>query len=545
MKKLLALLLAMVMVLSLAGCGEKASDPAVEVPEDGNNSLAVEEEPDPWSHQFTQYGNGKIQIVGSEFTKNDYDEDVLRVYYDYTNTDETLCGHYLNTALNFLSVTQDGNDCRNVSFTGYDEATIPEDLNADLYVQPGCTIRNTMCFLCDPNGGPVKVSCYLMIGSWMYNPEEIKPFEFEVDPANLMGAPDPFVLPPITDPTYTDGLAASGVYGSAENRISINGIELTKDSEGETVVRVKLTVTNNGEEAMSPALICDLELYQDGIGLPYPTTWDMAEPTVEDEAYEEELEPGETVDCNALFYLRNNNPVEAVVENTGGVTLGACFDVQSLLDEAAAANQAASDAANAAEAAARKALVGTWLQRESEWEDAYVFNIDGTGASMMSGGYEYPFTYSVSGDTLTLTYGPEEEAEFTFSVESDLLTLIDLWDEELLLDRTEDIETETVAPEPAVEATPEPAPQPEETEEIVPAEELIGTWVNESYGETYVFNADGTGYQVYEGDTYEYTYTVDEDYVEIFYADFDEDAFYIEFDGDTLIIAGYYTYTRR
>ena len=206
----------------------------------------------------------------------------------------------------------------------------------------------------------------------------------------------------------------------------INGLRTSK-----TITRT--TVTNNDEESWSPALICDLELYQDGIGLPYPTTWDLEEPTAEDEAYETELEPGETVDCNALYYLRNKNPVEAVVEYTGGVTLGACFDVQALFDAAAAADRANADAATAAEAAARKALVGTWLQRDSDWEDTYIFNADGSG--MLISGPEYPFTYSVSGGKLTLDYGDDDEEEFTFSVEGDLLTMIDMWDEELLLDK--------------------------------------------------------------------------------------------------------------
>ena len=70
MKKLIALLLALVMVLSLVACGKKVADPAAtNEPDDGNNPLAVEStpveeaEPDPLSHEFTQYGNGKIKIV--------------------------------------------------------------------------------------------------------------------------------------------------------------------------------------------------------------------------------------------------------------------------------------------------------------------------------------------------------------------------------------------------------------------------------------------------------------------------------------------------
>lgn len=426
MKKFLAVLLAVVMVLSLCACGKKDTEkkpaPAgAQIPDD------------ELTHTFTQFGNARIRIVGSEVVKNDYDEDVLRIYYEYTNTDSTLCGHYPVTSLQFLSVTQDGNECQEYTFTPWDDTYIPEDGNAYLYVQPGCTMRNTVSFSCDPKGGTVKLSCYVMVGSWMYEEDSIQAFEFEVDPAKPMGAPEPFVLPAVADPGYTDGLAASGVFGSDENKVTIHGLELTRDSEGETVVRVKLTVTNNGKDAMSPALLCDLELYQDGIGLPYPTTWDMEEPTAEDEAYEEELEPGETVNCNALFYLRNSDPVEAVLESTDGVTLGACFDVKALLDAAEAADKANAEAAAAAEAAARKALVGTWLQRDSAWEDTYIFQADGTGK--LISGPEYPFTYTIRDDTLTLVYGPDDEEEFTFRADGELLVLIDLWGDELLLDK--------------------------------------------------------------------------------------------------------------
>jgi len=548
MKKLLALLLVLTLILSMAACGKKneTSVPSEgPVPQDTPAAEATEEviADDALTHAFTQFGNARIKIVGSEFVKNDSEEDILRIYYEYTNTStgDDARGHYPNTGLDFLSVTQDGSDCQKYSFVPWDETYIPEDGNSNLYVQPGRTMRNTVCFRCDPNGGPVKLSCYVMIGSWMYNPDDIQPFEFEVDPANLMGAPAPFVLPPIPDPTYTDGMAASGIYGFAEHEISINGLELTKDDEGVDVVRVKLTVTNNGEESMTPALICDLELYQDGIGLPYPSTWDLEDPTAEDEAYETDLEPGETVECNALYYLRNQNPVEAVTETHNDFTrLGARFDVKSLLDAAAAAEQAAAEAATAAEAEARKALVGTWLQRDSDWDDTYIFNDDGTG--MLISGPEYPFTYSISGNTLTLDYGEDDIEEFTITVEENLLTMIDMWDEELLLDRIE-AEAPPAQTEPAQEET---EPAQEETEAAVSsAEDLIGTWHNEGYGETYVFNADGTGYQIYEGNTYTYTYEASDNYVYISYDDGSTDTFNYEIYDEMLIIASYWTYDRQ
>ena len=432
MKKTLAILLALVMVLTLAACGGGGKKPAeTTAPKETEPAVQLP------NFTFTQFGDAKITIVGAEFAKNDEEEDILRVYYEYTNTStgDKARGHYPNTAVNFVSITQDGSDCEEYTFTPWDETCIPEDTNDNLYVQPGRTMRNTMCFRCDPSGGPVKVSCYVMVGSWMYDADSIEAFEFEIDPANLMGAPEPFELPAVDDPSYTDGMESAGVYGNAEHEISINGLELTKDYDGVDVVRVKLTVTNNDAEAWSPAMICDLELYQDGIGLPYPTTWDLAEPSAEDEAYETALEPGQTVECNALYYLRNQNPVEVVIESPNTDTrLGARFDVQELLEAVAAADQAQQQAADAASAEARKALVGAWLQRDSDWEDTYFFNADGTG--LLISGPEYPFTYAITGDTLTLTYDADDVEEYTFSISGDVLTMIDSWGEELLLDRT-------------------------------------------------------------------------------------------------------------
>ena len=540
MKKTLAILLALVMVLTLAACGGGGKKPAeTTAPKETEPAVQLP------NFTFTQYGDAKITIVGAEFAKNDEEEDILRIYYEYTNTStgDKARGHYPSTAVDFVSITQDGSDCEEYTFTPWDETCIPEDTNDNLYVQPGRTMRNTMCFRCDPSGGPVKVSCYVMVGSWMYDADSIEAFEFEIDPANLMGAREPFELPAVDDPSYTDGMESAGVYGNAEHEISINGLELTKDYDGVDVVRVKLTVTNNDAEAWSPAMICDLELYQDGIGLPYPTTWDLAEPSAEDEAYETALEPGQTVECNALYYLRNQNPVEVVIESPNTDTrLGARFDVQALLEAVAAADQAQQQAADAASAEARKALVGAWLQRDSDWEDTYFFNADGTG--LLISGPEYPFTYAITGDTLTLTYDADDVEEYTFSISGDVLTMIDSWGEELLLDRTNAEAPEPVETTQPAAADPEPEPELTESQEKL-AELLIGTWVNESDGETYSFNADGTGYQIYEGVTYGFSYELDGDYLQISYDDGDSDACDISISGDTLTISEYWTYTRQ
>ena len=514
MKKLIALLLALIMVLSLAACG---GDKPVETKPRGNDSVQTPTQPAQTGKnygckEFTQYGNAKITIVGAEFIKDDWDEDVLRIYYDYTNTGDSACYQYPTVALDFKSITQDGEKVDKVSFGTDDECAIPEDLNCDSPVQPGLTSRQTMLIRCNPDGGIVEISCYIMIGNWVYEEDKTECLTFQIDPRNLPGAPEPLVLAPIMNPTYAAGLPASGT--NENGHISVDGMELTVGDAGEKVLRVKLTVTNNGDEAMMPMTITNgVEVYQDGFALPWFSTWHL-EATAEDEAYEEDLEPGETVQCSALFQLRNDHPVEIVIEDLySDLRLGMIGDVKAAMEAIQAALDAQQQAADAATAAARKALVGTWLQRDSDWDDTYIFNADGTG--LLISGPEYPFTYTVNGDTLTLTYGPDDEEEFTISVNGDLLTMIDMWDEELLLDKQTEED-----PEPEIDQN-----GTAETAAPTLKELVIGTWEDQetAYKETFTFNEDGTGkYSCEDGGHWEYTFTYtlyDGDYLEFVYDD--------------------------
>ena len=106
MKKTIALLLVLVMVLSMAACREKdANQPETSETPAATESTAEETEDDALTHTFTQYGNARIKIVGAEAASNDSGEDLLRIYYDYTNTDDTANGHAPGYVLNFLSIT--------------------------------------------------------------------------------------------------------------------------------------------------------------------------------------------------------------------------------------------------------------------------------------------------------------------------------------------------------------------------------------------------------------------------------------------------------
>lgn len=177
-------------------------------------------------------------------------------------------------------------------------------------------------------------------------------------------------------------------------------------------------------------------------------------------------------------------------------------------------------------------LLGTWLQRDSDWDDTFIFNADGTG--VVISGPEYPFTYAVNGDILTLTYDDGDQEEFTISVDGDLLTMIDKWDEELLLDK----KTEEAA-EPVNDQTEAAEPAAPTLKELI-----IGTWEDQEteYKETFTFKEDGTGKYSFEDDGHwEYTFTYswyDGDYLEFIY---DDDGsvggFTVRIEGDVMYLS--------
>lgn len=178
-------------------------------------------------------------------------------------------------------------------------------------------------------------------------------------------------------------------------------------------------------------------------------------------------------------------------------------------------------------------LLGTWLERDSDWNNTYTFNNDGTG--MLISGPEYPFTYTVSGNVLTMTYEDNEKDEFTISVSGNLLTMIDQFENEILLDK---------------QAAEKEEPKKEETdtkEEKEPenpyVKGILGTWVDKEsgYEETFTFNADGTGkYSCVDGGLYEDTFKYNflrSDYVQFFYdSNGAEGGFQIRIEGNTLYV---------
>ena len=528
MKKIFVILLAIAMLLSMAACGGKEPAPT-EAP------AVTEPEIELPNYEFTQYGNARITIVGAEFFKDEDDADMLRVYFDYTNTGDTAIGQS-PMHLEVLKITQNGQELENRNYGSHNDAHVPEDLTDDTVMQPGKTVRSTMLICCSPENGIVEISCYVMIGSWVFSEEDVEAFTFQIDPNDLMGAPAKALeYEPVTNPTYTVGMPSSGSTDYPHPcEVSINGFEVITTSDGEPALRAKLAITNQGEEYIAPYQMVTVEAFQDGVSLEWLTyNWDLDDYTAEDEAFAVELEPGETADYNALFLLRSENPVEVVVEQQNDeMRLGMVCDIEEAIQAQKNAEQAANDAAEKAEAEARKQIVGTWLQRDSDWDDTYIFNADGSG--LLISGPEYPFTYEIEDDILRVDYGDDDVEDFTFSVSGDLLTLIDMWGDELLLDKqAAEAETEVAQTEaPAAEKSGYPYEK-----------EILGTWLDEESGylETFTFNADGTGVYSYtdEGEVYEFPITyrfLRSDYLEFFYEDGSEGGFVLRIEGNILYV---------
>ncbi|MBR6684592.1 MAG: DUF5067 domain-containing protein [Firmicutes bacterium] len=532
MKKLLTIVLAAAMLLSLVACGgdkeEESSKETVAAEQDGEKN----EESNELSYDFSEFGKGRITIVGSEFVEDEEGAEYLRVYYDYTNTSENTQNQSPDVAVSIHKITQNGKELDTTWFSDMDEIHVPEDLNGSLSAMPGHSVRNTMIIPCSAADGVVEISCYVMIGNWMYTEDKLELFTFQVDPENLMGAPAKALeYTPITDPSYTEGWATSGSTESPiPFEVSINDWELANGYEGGKVLRVNLTVKNLDAEAWTPGLLASAEAFQDGVSLPEATSWDLEESTEEDDAISEYVEQGDSIDFNALFLLRNENPVEIVIEQGDDLKVGMICDIAAVIKAENEADKAATEAASKAEAEVLAAMAGSWTSTDG-WGDVLVFNADKTGIHDLAGD-QYPFSYTLEGDYLTLNYDDGDVSEYTITVDKNELILTDYFGDTIPFARTEADSTEET----------EDSEESEEDAAVSIEEFMLGTWVDHEsgYEETFTFNADGTGvYSFVDGGYYEYTYTYEfpnSGYVEFHYDDGDEGEFGIKIKDDNTIL---------
>ena len=194
------------------------------------------------------------------------------------------------------------------------------------------------------------------------------------------------------------------------------------------------------------------------------------------------------------------------------------------------------ETAQAPAAIEESAFLGTWCDKESDWEDTYFFDYNNNGS--YTRGFEYTFTWSVDGNTLTVFYAEDDIDIFTAAIEGDTLILVDEFNYEQRFTKIAEItgDTEETETEPETESSTEETVNPYVTE-------IIGTWKESEtgYNETFTFNADGSGHYSYlnEEGTYECGFRYEffrSDYVDIYYDDGDVGGFLIIIDGDTMTV---------
>lgn len=294
-KKILCLVLAAAILLcSLAACGKNNS------PEKTTKGASVTE--GEKASNAAWLGNHYVGLAGAELATNYNDETVVRIYLNYTNNSDKT-----GTIFHFVddTITQKG-ETVDMETGDYD---IPAIELCEQDIRPGASLCVAMEYLCDPEGG--EVTC-------TYVADE-KTLTFTLDPANLPGAPVDYFKPEaVEDPQWLNGLPTEGSFRYGKYYASVDRCERTElwltDEEG---IRIYFEFTNNSDEetAAWSELFGVVEAFQDGVSLPEANA---ADEVPEDENYETDILPGETISCSMVFALRSDSPVEFEINGDDG-----------------------------------------------------------------------------------------------------------------------------------------------------------------------------------------------------------------------------------
>lgn len=243
-----------------------------------------------------ELGDFTVTILGAEAVEDEDGDPAIRFWYEFTNNSDELASVFSDL---FYDAAQDGEALD----TTYLFDDVPEAENSSLMVAPDHTIRCADLFEFDPDGGTVA----FRLRGW-----DEDAAIYYVDPANIFGAPDDTFafVPDGSVPDFM--LDAPDTDGSA---YITDDITVEEDWDGNDMLRIFVSFTNNTEETTSFFSKYSIYAMQDGYELP---TAFPAEDREEDENDLVDIAPGDSILCAFNFEIRSDSPISIVIEDFWG-----------------------------------------------------------------------------------------------------------------------------------------------------------------------------------------------------------------------------------
>ena len=295
-------------VLYMAKEGVEPPVTAAAEPDPAENEPAIEAEPttdDPaalapsgaaFEPVSAEFRNGTITVVGIELFTDSEDKPAFAIYYDYTNTSDSLVAPWFEVD---YEVTQEGYELSS-TYTPWD-AELPCEGNDSLDIAPGFTHRCVDMFNYNEQGGLIDVTII------DYNSDAT--LTLQIDPANVSGRPADFVYTPVTEATVSAGMSDTADVNEGAGNVRIDHYEWTEGYDGEKILRVYAEYTNTSDEADNCWSNIYFYAFQDGVALDYGVPMENAP---EEDNLSTEIQPGESIMVAEVFEVRSDSPIEVV-----------------------------------------------------------------------------------------------------------------------------------------------------------------------------------------------------------------------------------------
>ena len=243
-----------------------------------------------------EFANGTITVVGVELFQDSEDAPAFAVYYDFTNTSDSMTSAWYETE---FEVSQEGYEL-NTTYSSYDNE-LPYEGNSVMNLLPGVTNRCVALYSYNDQGGVIDFTIV------DYNGDAT--LSVQIDPANVSGRPADFVPAPVTEPSITADMPESMDINEGACNIAIDHYEWVEGYEGEKILRVYAVYTNTSDAPDSFWSNIYAYGFQDGIET---ETGFPPENVPEEDNLDVELQPGESIMVAEVFEVTGDSPVEVV-----------------------------------------------------------------------------------------------------------------------------------------------------------------------------------------------------------------------------------------